>query len=119
MATAPTPGQTSEPQAVIIRVDDKAARLVVEDLGPVDARLFRKANVGITLAAAISAISDAGSMDLDVPCSLWWLARVRNGETQLAYQQAESEFPGYADFQDRVEISVEEPEDLEDGSPEA
>lgn len=122
MATAPRPGaarkQAERNKAFIITVDDVPHRLVVADLGPKDARLVRGLKLGYSLSGMLSLMRDEAQVDIDIPCTLWWLARVKAGEN-LTYEQAEDEFPSYDDFAARVTISAEDTDDSEDDSPEA
>lgn len=123
MATAPRPGaarrQQERDKAFIITVDGNPVRLTVADLGPKDARRVRQLKLGYSLAGMLAMMQDEAQIDLDIPCTLWWLARVKAGENKLTYEQAEDEFASYEDFADRVEISVEDDGDEADDSPEA
>lgn len=125
MATAPRPGairqQAETDRAFIITVDNVPVRLVVADLGPKDAVRIRRLKLGFPLAGLMAMLADEAQMDVDIPCALWWLARVKAGENRLTWDQAVDEFPGYEDFGDRVSIEVEDVNgDVdEDGTPEA
>lgn len=123
MATAPRPGgvrrETDRDKAFVITVDGIPQRLVVGDLGPKDARLVRKLKLGFSLAGMLGLMEDEAQVDLDIPCVLWWLARVKAGE-KVTYEQAEDEFPSYEEFSDRVVIDLEGVADEDEaGSPEA
>lgn len=122
VASAPRPGaarkDTEANQTFVISVDDVPQRLTVGDLGPKDARAVRKLKLGYSLAGLMALIAEESQVDLDVPCVLWWLARTKAGE-KITYEQAETEFPSYADVADRLTIEVEDTTDTEDGSPEA
>jgi hypothetical protein len=117
MASAPRPGALKAAQAgdqaFVITVDGVPQRLVVSDLGPQDAVRIRRLKLGFSLAGMMALLADEQQMDIDIPCTLWWLARVKNGENRLTYEQASAEFPGYDDFTDRVTIEVEG-DDVED-----
>ncbi len=123
MATAPTPGaarkRRERNKAFVIEVDGKPARLYPADLGPADARRVRRLDLGYSLAQVMDSLTDVRQADIDVVCLLWWLARVKAGETDLTFEQAESEFPSYEDLADRAEFSVELDDDDEDPTPEA
>jgi hypothetical protein len=121
-ASAPRPGTVRKDaeanQTFIISIDGQPQRLTVGDLGPKDARAVRKLKLGYSLAGLMSLIAEETQVDLDVPCVLWWLARTKAGE-KITYEQAEDEFPSYADVAERLTIEVEDDTGSEeDGSPE-
>lgn len=109
MATAPRPGtlrkQAERNKAFVITVDGVPQRLVNSDLGPADARRIRQLRLGFSLAGLQVMMSDPSQIDIDIVCALWWLARVKAGEN-VTYEQAEAEFPGYAEVQDRASFEI-------------
>jgi len=122
--SAPRPGavrqENERDKALLITVDGVTQRLTIGDLGPKDARLVRKLKLGYSLTGMLMLLQDESQVDIDVPCTLWWLARVKAGETKLTYEQAEDEFPNYDEFGERVEIGIDDGHDGgEDDSPEA
>lgn len=125
MARAPKPGSTPNAKAVAarrtgiqMRVRDDTHLINFADLGPRDARIFRKAT-GMPLRTVL----DRESFDIDSICQLVWLHRVRNGEPGLTLEEVEDGFPGYFEFEGNVSIDevidgdeTEEDEDSPEGS---
>lgn len=116
MATAPPPGSARRAQteraALRISIKGETRDLVFADLGPRDARMFRKAT-----GMALRTVLDEEQFDLDSIAALWWLARIRSGD-KVTYDEVEAAFPSYADMDDET-FSIEELTPEDDGSPEA
>lgn len=123
MAKAPRPGSVRQEadanQVFVLTVDGIPQRLAIADLGPKDAVRVRKLQLGVSLAGLLVQMQDEAQVDIDVPCILWWLARIKTGEKKLTFEQAVDEFPTYADITERFSAEIEDLNDEDDGSPEA
>ena len=102
----------ASPQAIEMTVNGTTTVLNFTDLGPRDSAKLRKAT-GVSL---IAAFSDADSMDLDILCALWWLARVKNGEPYLTWDQALDAFPSFSNM-DAFKVQIIEDASEDDESP--
>lgn len=120
MAKAPRPGSVRQEveagKVFVLSVDGVPQRLAIADLGPKDAVRVRKLRLGVSLAGLLVQMQEETQVDIDVPCILWWLARVKGGENKLTFDQAAEEFPSYADLAERFDAEIEDLE--EDDSPE-
>lgn len=65
----------------------------MDDFGPRDSLEVRKAT-GLALAK----LFEGGSFDMDTTAVLWWMARRRNGEDSLTFEEALDEFPTYGEI---------------------
>jgi hypothetical protein len=119
LATAPRPGSFEEEEraaasieaenkVILLNLDGETHRLVLADLGPREAVMVRKLRVGRSLAGLLATMLDEEQADLDVPCILVWLARVKAGENRLTFDQVAETFPTYADVGRRFDAEIED-----------
>ncbi len=117
MANAPTPGSRAADEAVRlflrIRIKDRTLDLV-PTLTMKERFVVRAATGGLPLEAFLPQQTERefGEDSLFV---LWWVARRQNGEPNLAFAQADTEWPNDLDEGDvdvtEVDLDNEPPED--------
>ena len=117
MATAPRPAAAQKRSGFIITVrDGEPLTISLDDFGPRDSLDVRKAT-GLALAQ----LFEQGTFDMDTTAVLWWMARRRNGEEKLTFEEVLTEFPTYGEIASGGDIVLKlealegDPED--DGTP--
>lgn len=118
MAKAPSPAklaaQRTRAEQPYITITDpesgQSAELRFDQLGPGDERLAREA-CGVPVSRVFT---DGYVQGADTVLMLWWIARRKNGEPSLTYEQVEAECPTLADI-GRLEITITTPDDDPEG----
>ena len=117
MATAPRPQSETKRSGFKITVrGGEPLTVSMDDFGPRDSLEVRKAT-GLALAQ----LFERGTFDMDTTAVLWWIARRRNGEDNLTFDDVLTEFPTYGEIASGgdavliLEALEDEPED--DGTP--
>lgn len=98
MARAPRPGSTASDQeterlGLRITFRDRTLTLHLDDLGPNDDLAARK-ETGFPVAPFIN----DDRFSTDSICVLWWMARRKNGERRLRYQDVVKTWPGLVEL---------------------
>lgn len=112
MATAPRPGvvarRKKQRTAITITIEGDTRTLYLGDLGPQDDLIARKQT-----GFPVSPFVDDERFGADSLAVLWWMARRKNGERRLRFDEVAKDFPGIVELgamleDERIVVEVTE-----------